>query len=169
MALSAALLKKLVQIPVFAGLSTAEAQEFFEVALEQHVEANRPLFEEGSEGDALLVILEGEVRVTKKDVELAKLGAHSVLGEMSLVGHDERRSASASTLTPVRLLTIPSKRVKRLLKADNLAALKVVANIAVVLGRRLSVINDRLVASMTGSKRREELAHFGKILKDWSF
>ena len=77
------------------------------------------------------------------------------------------RSATATTSTEVRLLTVPSKRVQKLLKADSLAALKVVANLAAVLSKRLALINDKFVDSR--GKKREELADFGKILNKWAF
>ncbi len=169
MSLPHALVKKLLPIPVFSGLTTGEAAEFFEVALEQEVKKGTVLFHEGDDGEALLVVLEGEIQVTKKGVELARLGPQSVLGEMSLVGADDRRSATATALTDLRLLAVPSKRVRKLLKTDNLAALKVLANIAGVLGKRLSLINDKLVASTGAPKKKEELANFGKILTDWTF
>ena len=147
MPISTPLVKKLVQIPIFGGLTAAE----------------------GDDGDALLVILEGEVQVTRKGVELARLVRHNVLGEMSLMGEGETRSATASALTDVKVLNVPSKRVQKMLKADHVAALKVVANLAQVMSKRLAAINERLVAASGGSKKKEELADFGRILTTWQF
>ena len=62
---------------------------------------------------------------------------------------------------------MPTKRVQKLLKANSLAALKVFANLAQVLSRRLALINDKFVDSK--GKKREELADFGKILNRWAF
>lgn len=171
MSISTQLVKKLVQIPIFGGLTVAEAADFFEVALEDSVGKGATLFREGDDGDALLVILEGEVAITRKGIELAKLGKHHVLGEMSLVGEGEVRSATATALTDVKALKIPSKRVQKMLKADHVAALKVVANLAAVMSKRLAAINDRLVAASSagGKKPREELKDFGKILTSWQF
>ena len=166
MAIAASLLKKLVQIPIFQGLTVIEAAEFFEVALETQVSKGEVLFEEGSEGDALLIILEGDVAITSRGVELATLGAHSALGEMSLISGGTR-SARATALTDVTLLRVPARRVQKLLKADSLAALKVVANLAQVLGKRLAMINDKFVESR--GQKKAELADFGKILTRWAF
>lgn len=167
MAIAASLLKKLVQIPIFQGLTVPEAAELFEVSSEASVAKGGELFAEGDEGDALLVILEGEVLITKRGIELATLGQHSVLGEMSLVNSGDARSATATAQGEVRYLKIPSKRVQKLLKANSLAALKVFANLAQVLSKRLSLINDKFVDSK--GKKREELADFGKILNRWAF
>lgn len=172
MSIPAALLKKLVQIPIFQGLTVPEAAEFFEVALEQTIDQGRTLFREGDDGDALYVILSGEVEVKKKHVHLASLSKHAVLGEMSLVSPGDTRSATAEATTELSVLKIPSKRVQKLIKADNLAALKVVANLAQVMGQRLAAINDRLVASdrkKSADAKKEELADFAGILNRWSF
>lgn len=168
MPISTQLVKKLVQIPIFGGLTVAEAAAFFEVAVETPVPEGGTLFREGDEGDALHVVLEGEVQVTRKGVELARLGRHAVLGEMSLVGEGEVRSATAVALTELKLLTVPSQRVQKMLKADEVAALKVVANLAQVMSRRLAAINERLV-TMSAGKKKEELADFGRILSTWRF
>ncbi|MGV3623221.1 MAG: Crp/Fnr family transcriptional regulator [Archangium sp.] len=172
MTISTQLVKKLVQIPIFGGLTVAEAAEFFEVAVESSAAKGATLFREGDDGDALLVLLDGEVEVTRKGVELARLGKHTVLGEMSLVGEGEVRSATATALSDAKVLTVPSKRVQKMLKQDSVAALKVVANLAQVMSKRLAAINERLV-SLSGpaptGKKKEELADFGRILTTWQF
>ncbi len=172
MSIPASLLKKLVQIPIFQGLTVPEAAEFFEVALEQTIEKGRTVFREGDEGDALYVILSGEVSITKKTVELATLSTHAVVGEMSLVSPGDTRSATAFAKTDIAVLKIPSKRVQKLIKGDHLASLKVVANLAQVMAQRLGAINDRLVSGDSKKKpeaKKEELAEFAGILNRWSF
>ncbi len=170
MTITPALIKKLVQIPLFQGLSQTEAHDFFEAATEAQKFEDEIIFREGDDGDSLIIVLEGEVEISKRGVELARLGAHSVLGEMSLVGADDLRSATAKALTDTRVLVIPSKRVQKMLRADALPALKVVANVARVLSLRLTAINDKFVETrLPKGKQREELADFGKILNRWSF
>ena len=168
MPISTQLVKTLVQIPIFGGLTLEEAADFFEAAVETNVAKDATLFREGDDGDTLLVILEGEVQITRKGVELARLGKHLVLGEMSLMGEGEVRSATATALQDLKLLTVPSKRVQKMLKEDRGAALKVVANLAQVMSRRLAAINDRLV-SLSAGQKKEELADFGRILTTWQF
>lgn len=168
MSISTQLVKKLVQIPIFGGLTVAEAAEFFDVAVESSVEKGATLFREGDDGDGLFVILDGEVSVTRKGLELARVGKHAVLGEMSIVGEGEVRSATATALSDVTVLTVPARRVRKMLKGEQLAALKVMANLAQVMSKRLAAINERLVAA-SGPRKKEELADFGRILTTWKF
>jgi CRP-like cAMP-binding protein len=168
MAIDTQLVKKLVQIPIFGALTLGEAADFFDAASEATVEKGKTLFREGDSSDALLIILEGEVKVTRKSVELAKLGRHSVLGEMSVVD-GAPRSATATALTDVTLLKVPSKRVQQQLKANNVAALKVVSHLAGVMSKRLLLINDKLAEALGHDKKREEMADFGRILNRWEF
>jgi CRP-like cAMP-binding protein len=174
MAISTQLVKKLVQIPIFGGLTVGEAAEFFEVALEVSEAKGKVLFREGDESDALLVILEGSVAVSRRGIELAQLGKHAVLGEMTLVDEHEARTATASALEDVKLLKVPSKRVQKLLRANHIAALKVVANLAQVMSKRLAAINEKLVTTL-GEKgkdkatKSEALADFSRILTRWEF
>lgn len=172
MSISTQLVKKLVQIPIFGGLTVAEAAEFFEVAVEDSLARGATLFREGDDGDSLVVILEGEVQITRKSVELSRLSKHNVLGEMSLVSEGEVRSATATAITDVKLLRIPCKRVQKMIKGNNVAALKVVVNLAQVMSKRLAAISDRFAAAGGGAttgKKREELADFGRILTTWQF
>ena len=60
MSISTQLVKKLVQIPIFGGLTVGEAAEFFEVAQESTIAPGSTLFGEGDEGSSLMVVLEGE-------------------------------------------------------------------------------------------------------------
>ena len=168
MTISTQLVKKLVQIPIFGGLTVAEAAEFFDAAEESSVGKGSTLFREDDAGDGLLIIIDGEVRITRKGVELATLGKHAVLGEMSILGDGEVRSATAEAKTDVTLLTVPARKVRKLLKAEHVGALKVVSNLAKVMSKRLAAINDRLVAA-TGPRKKEELADFGRILTTWKF
>jgi CRP/FNR family transcriptional regulator, cyclic AMP receptor protein len=170
MGLSTQVVRKLVQVPIFGGLTVSEASEFFEVAIVLDEPQGKVLFREGDEGDALLVLLEGEVSVSRKGVELARLGQHAVLGEMSLLADKEARSATATVTQDVKLLKLPSRRLQKLLHADHVATLKVVTNLARVMSKRLAAVNEKLVASLgEKSAKREELADFSRILNRWDF
>jgi CRP-like cAMP-binding protein len=167
-------LQKLIQVPIFRGLTEAEASGLVEIAEETSLKQGQMLFQEGDAGDAVYVVLEGSVEVLKKDrggaqQQLAKMGDGSVLGEMSLVVGQSTRSASALAVTDLKLLKMSTQRFSKLLKTDNVGALKVVNNLAQVLSRRLQLMDEKLVDLLDKGKRREELAEFQKILSNWSF
>ncbi len=165
-----ALLKQFSETSMVKELAASEVQELFEITDETSLKKGSVLFKEGDEGDALYVLLEGRCEVTKKGTGLATLDGGAVIGEMSLIG-GEVRSATVTAATDIRLLKISAARFQKLLKKENLAALKVVNALARVMSKRLSLITDKLVASVGSGKpqKKEELADFGKILNHWSF
>jgi CRP-like cAMP-binding protein len=169
MPIAAEQLDTLLQNPLFKRLTRKEAQDFFDVAVEVSLGKGEVLFKEGEVGDALLVVIAGDVAITRRGVELATLGAGSVLGEMAVVGPDDKRSATATAKSGVTVLKLPAKRVQQLLSEHHVAALKVATSVAEVMARRLAAINDKLVEATDKGNRHEELSEFGRILNDWSF
>ncbi|MBS1151903.1 MAG: hypothetical protein H6Q89_3601 [Myxococcaceae bacterium] len=162
------LLKQLQGLPMCHGLSAAQVEELVAIAEEKSVKKGVTLFKEGEPGDVMLVVLEGKVDVTKREAVLATLEAGSVLGEMSLLGGDVR-SATAIAATDLKYLAISNGPFQKLLGKENVAALKVVRNLAQVMSKRLALINEKLVDSLGKTKKKEELADFGRILNHWSF
>ncbi|MDB4957024.1 MAG: putative transcriptional regulator, Crp/Fnr family [Myxococcales bacterium] len=126
----------LSKTPLFAGLPR-EALESL-VAQLQLVEllAGDILFKEGDLGDALYVIVEGEVSVQAEGpprVEMARLGAGSFIGEVALMT-DQPRSATVSATTDSQLLRIDRKTLATVL-----------ATHGEVLSALLRFVRDRLV------------------------
>ena len=109
--------RALAATPLFAGLP-AEALE----ALVAHLalvplEAGIALFKEGDPGDALYVIVEGEVSVQAEGpprVEMARLGPGSFIGEVALMT-DQPRSATVTATEPSELLRIDRHTLSRVL------------------------------------------------------
>jgi CRP/FNR family transcriptional regulator, cyclic AMP receptor protein len=171
---SPAMMQKLIQIPIFKGLSEDEAAQVINVAEPRPVKKGDQIFREGDPGDGVYVILEGGVEISKKDrggaqQSLAKLADGSVLGEMSLVSGDAPRSASAVATTDGQLLKISSARFQALLHKDSVAALKIVHNLAQVMSRRMLLMTEKVVELMDKGKKKEELADFQRVLANWSF
>lgn len=174
MAIASQSFQKLIQIPFCKGLSDSEAHVVSEISDEEQAPKGQVLFREGDPGEAMYAILEGRVDVTKKDPTgtqqlLATLTEGSVLGEMCLLGAVPHRSASATAHTDVRLLKIPAGRFAELLKRDDMAALKIVRNLALVMSRRLQAMNEKVVHVIEKGKKKEEMQDFHKLLSDWSF
>lgn len=165
----------LLHTPVCRGLTEAECQAIFEISEETRFAKGVTVFRENDPGDAMFAVLEGHLEILKADPsgaprQLAKVGDGGMLGEMSLLLGGSPRSATVVALSDVRLLKIPAGRFGRLLRGDNIAALKVVQNLAQLTARRLLLMNEKLVGLLDRSdKRKEELGEFQKILADWSF
>ncbi len=84
---------------------------------------NVPIVELGDEGQSFFAVLSGIVRIflpadetRTADLELARLGAGSYFGEMSLLT-GEKRSASISSHTRARILEIPKRAMAQVLDA----------------------------------------------------
>jgi CRP-like cAMP-binding protein len=107
----------LAATPLFSGM----AQEALEalVAELQLVQLVRgeTLFREGDPGDALYVVVEGEIAVQAEGpprVEMARLGPGAFLGEVALMT-DQPRSATVTALGDAELLRIDRPTLSRVL------------------------------------------------------
>ncbi len=81
----------------------------------RHYEKESLILQEGEEGDSLLIVLRGEVLVSKqkakeKEVPLGSLGAGDVLGEFGLLV-DRKRHATVRALTACEILEISKKKL----------------------------------------------------------
>jgi CRP-like cAMP-binding protein len=160
---------RLHKVPVFHGLTDDEKNDLFGIAEEIAVAKGNAIFAEGAPGDALFVVLEGQVEVTKKGQTLARVQEGSVLGEMSLIGSTGTRSATAQAVTDARVVKLSTARFQKLIATDHVSALKVVANLAHVMCKRLMAMDEKLVDALSKGKKEGELQDFQKILSNWSF
>lgn len=139
-ALGQAAAQALAATPLFAGL-TQEALESFVSELQLvHLVAGDVLFREGDPGDALYVIVEGEVVVETEGpprVELVRLGPGEFIGEVALMT-DQPRSATVAAVEDSELLRI-----------DRLTLARVLAEHGEVLAAVLRFVRDRLVDRWT--------------------
>ncbi|MDQ5851020.1 MAG: ATP-binding protein [Chloroflexota bacterium] len=109
------------QLPLFAGLPEADLDWLYRMAEPVSFPAGQYVMEEGEPGDALYVVLDGEVQVTKRsgthDVVLAVRGAGEVLGEMALL-EQTPRTASVRVLRDSHLLRINQTAFQRMLSCS---------------------------------------------------
>ncbi len=138
----------LLETPMFEGLSAGELSEIVHIMQMKRMRDGQLLFREGEEGDGWYVIFEGEVLVTKTDElgpsrEITCLGPRSCVGEMAVL--DGRpRSATVAAKGEVTVFRFPRYEFEGLLADDNLAAYRLVLEMAKVLCRRLRAINGQL-------------------------
>jgi len=122
----------LKSIDLFRALPAEELAQIAEIAEEQEFVAGDPIFGEGEPGDALYLVVEGQVRVHKSSKLLATLGVRDVVGEMAVLD-GEPRSASVTTVSDAALLKIGRDDFRDILSERPEIAMGVIK----VLSRRL--------------------------------
>lgn len=162
------------------ALSAAELDAIAAIVDTRDIAAGKEIFREGEPGDALYMVVRGEVDIVKRGAggerSLARLGPGSVLGEMSLVT-TEARSATARALIDSHVLRVPAQRFRSRMEGGSAAALKITAAIAEVLAHRLARMNgvvlDLAEGTVAASPARspmktQDLAELHRTMQVWS-
>ncbi len=162
------------------ALAPAELDAIAAIVETQDVAAGKELFREGEPGDALYMVVAGEIDIVKRgpsgERSLARLGPGSVLGEMSLITTDAR-SATGRATVDTRVLRVPALRFRERIESGSAAALKITAAIAEVLAHRLATMNGVVLelaekAAPSGTARSpldtQDLAELHRKLQVWS-
>lgn len=157
--------------PAFAGLTDDELREMAGALERVRARADEDLIREGesrAEKQGLFVLLEGQARVLKKGRELAVVPAPSVFGEVEYL----TRIAPTATVKPVgpaSIYWLGRAKLDEMLRAGNLAAYKLLANLGRVLAQRLRATDEKIVELVAADKRQEFSQFRAKILSEWSF
>jgi signal transduction histidine kinase len=145
------MLDELRRVPLFAGLSEEDLERLYQMAETISVPAGQLVLQEGDPGDALYVVLDGELEITKRqggqDILLAVSRAGEFLGEMSLL-EQRPRSASVRTLQESRLLVISQAAFQTLLSCSPSAPLRILHTLTSRLRNNESVLmqNEKMAA-----------------------
>jgi CRP-like cAMP-binding protein len=145
-----ALREVLSAVPFFQTLTAEEIGQVAALGRLVTYPKDAVLFKEGAPGEALYIVVDGAVRVTKavpgaKDQPLAYMERGSCFGEMSLI--DEfPRSATAVAQQDCRVLFIEKQALLDLLHGDPVIATKILWALCRTLSLRLRETSDRIVA-----------------------
>ena len=80
----------LSKVPLFAGCSEDQLRDITRLLTPVDVKAGTTLARQGDYGKEFFVIIEGTAAVLRDGVELAKLGAGDVVGEISIIDGGQR-------------------------------------------------------------------------------
>jgi CRP/FNR family transcriptional regulator, cyclic AMP receptor protein len=127
--------KALGSAPLFEGLSRKELAQVARVSEDLEVEPGTVLCREGDIGHEFFVIVEGNVKVTRKGRRVALRGGGEFVGEIALL-EDVPRTATVTAETPVRFFVLTRKDFRHLLDENPSVERKVLR----VLARRLAEI-----------------------------
>lgn len=116
------------KVPLFEGCSKADLAKVAAVADEMRFDSGRVLIEQGAVGRELVLVLKGDVEVTK-DGEPVPFKGEKFIGEMSLVS-GAPRSATVKTTSPVRALVITDRAFDRLMRESPEIQAKILATLA---------------------------------------
>ena len=107
------------EIPIFADLSPEDLKLVAETAREEWYPQSTVIFNEGDEGDNVLLIVSGELEVFRMmngtGQVFARRGPGDFVGETAII-ESAPRSAALRTLTDVRVLAIDGETFKGILR-----------------------------------------------------
>lgn len=150
----------LLETSMFAKLDPAELSEVVHIMKVQKVRAGAAIFREGAIGDSWYVMYEGTAEVRKGNEFLpsqtiAVLQERACFGEMAILDHSAR-SASVVALTACTVFRFPRGEFEELLADGNLAAYKLIYEMAKVLAARQRRVTQDLTDAL-GAREAEPL------------
>ncbi len=131
------------EIPVFREMDGRELMQIDRLLHRREYHENEVIFMEGDPGLGMYIIEEGTVEIVCGPSRrcLAELGQGEFFGELSLLD-DSSRTASALARTPCRLLSFFQPDLYDLLDRKPKLGVKLLLNLARVIGERLRRSNE---------------------------
>lgn len=119
------------------------------------ISAGAVIIQQGVPVDSVFIVIDGQLQVYSGNVEIAKLLAGEIVGEVSFV--DSRPpSASVKATVDSQVLSIPKAVLRAKLQKDQGFASRFYLSIATFLADRLREANARLAAGQKGLAEQEE-------------
>jgi CRP-like cAMP-binding protein len=151
----------LLEAPMFGDLDATQLSQIVHIMQVQRVRDGQVIFREGDPGDAWYVIYDGVADVYKTqdflpDRRVASLGARACFGEMAILDHSPR-SASVIARGDVTVFRFPRKEFESLLREDNLAAYKLIYEMAKVLTIRARNTAQQLTEALADKQAPDRL------------
>lgn len=130
---------------ILGELEDSDLQWLLDAGVRRDVPGGTEIIREGAALDSLFIVGDGELAVTKSGVEIARLGAGEVVGDMSLL--DSRPPAATVTAAAdATLYAIRQDTLRAKLAADHGFSARFYRALCIFLANRLS-----RTAAMTGT------------------
>lgn len=132
-------------------LSSMEINLLSSLSRERKVKPGDALFHEGDDGDAMYIVLEGRVRISKHipgagEEALAILERGDYFGEMALIDRQPRSAeAKAHDADGAVVLMIPKDVIDGLLDIRKVSSVRLLKILCALLSHRLREIDEKLV------------------------
>jgi CRP-like cAMP-binding protein len=135
------LIQKLQQnYAFFSEMSEIEIGGFLKMCKQEAYEEKQTIFSEGDNADHFYLLVSGEVSISIKENEVARLEPGEIIGEMALL-EDIPRTATVSAVKKSVLFFIPVKALSTKLPS---MAYKVLLGVAQQMSARLREANEHL-------------------------
>ena len=135
----------LKQVPFFSEVSNKSLEHLCEELNSEHINKNDFIFKKGDVGEAMYVILKGQVKVHEKEHIYGYLSAGDCFGEYALIDN-QTRSASITTVEDTSVLKIERHHFLDLMTNDSGFAQGILA-VMIKRHRELDTIQERLATS----------------------
>ena len=130
---------------ILGVLQDSDMQWLIDSGQTRNLPIGTEIIREGVPVDSLFIVLEGDLRVSKGDVEIATLSTGEVVGEMSLL--DSRPpSATVTTTTNATVFAVPRETLRSKLDRDTVFAARFYRALCVFLANRLGRTNMQIGA-----------------------
>ncbi|MGO9178836.1 MAG: sensor histidine kinase [Candidatus Limnocylindrales bacterium] len=134
------------RIPLLEGLSDEDIEWVASFAVPQDLPIGGLLTTEGEPGDALYLVISGDLEVLKRsgsgDVPIARLGPGEIVGEMAVL-ESRPRTASVRAISPVRVLCIPGPTLLELLRTRPGASISMIRTVMARLRNTQAMLRER--------------------------
>jgi CRP-like cAMP-binding protein len=107
---------RVAALPLFDGVDADDLSVLVGASRERSLAPGQTLLREGEPGDEVLIVLDGEARVTVAGVDVGTISAGDCVGEMAVLD-DAPRSATVTSQAPMRVLVVPARAFTALLDA----------------------------------------------------
>ena len=115
--------------PLFEGLSRKHLTQLARVSEDLEVESGKVLCKEGEVGQEFFVIVDGDVKITRKGRRVARRAGGDFVGEIALL-EDVPRTATVTAETPLRLFVLTGRDFRHLLDENPAVERKVLRALA---------------------------------------